>query len=224
MRLEPVSHDPFARDLYVIRHGATALNKESGSPDRIRGWKNVPLSAEGRQEAKELAAELANSGIDVLYYSTLSRAADTAEDIAQTTGARLVPVAELKPWNLGHFTGQESSKVHGEIKRYICKDHDKPVPGGESFNTFKTRVFGALAHILAHDDRLPGIVTHHRVERLLAAWDKAGQKPNLSIDTDEMLKHGDSTASARLMKIGSALTTRLQPVEHNPFEQEGQMQ
>ena len=37
---------PSIRKIYVIRHGATALNSQNGdgSVDKIRGWSDVPLS------------------------------------------------------------------------------------------------------------------------------------------------------------------------------------
>ena len=104
MKLVRIEHDPFAepnkRLVYVIRHGATALNSQNGGVDRIRGWADVPLSPQGRAEADTLAQKLADTGIDVLYYSTLDRAKDTAAAIAKTTGAQMVPDADLKPWNV----------------------------------------------------------------------------------------------------------------------------
>ena len=213
MRLEPVQHnpflepydgDPFARKFYLIRHGATALNSEDGGVDRIRGWANIPLSEEGRKEAHRLAKELANSGLQVLYYSTLDRAAETAEAIAQTTGAHLVPMPDLKPWNLGEFQGKESKVAHPKMCEYAIDKPNVPVPGGgESFNQFKLRAFSGLKRALDQtpEDKLLGIVTHHRVERLYEAWIKGGEKPDLSLDMNAMFKAGDPTGHAEVMEI-----------------------
>ena len=68
--------------------------------------------------------------------------------------------------------------------------------------------------------RMPAIVSHHRVERLLAAWDKLEQPSDLTISFPEMLKHGAEPATAVIMKIktdNDARSPVLVPVEHDPF-------
>ena len=195
--------------IYVVRHGATALNESDGGVDRIRGWKDVPLSDKGREEAKGLATLLGPSNIDVLFHSTLSRASDTAADIAGTTGAPMVAAPWLRPWDLGEFTGQESQAVHPILCEYVIKHPDEPVPGGESFNAFKARVFAGMGTALAKGVyRLPAFVTHHRVERVLAAWDRINQPADYAIDPAEMLQHGARTAAARKMLIKLGRFTR----------------
>lgn len=202
--LLPVDHNPFARKLYLIRHGATALNSESGGVDRIRAWSNVPLSEEGREEALKLGEKLKDSGLQVLYYSTLDRAHETAKAIARTTGAQLVPDQDLKPWGLGDFTGKESKAVHPKLCEYAIERPNEAVPGGgESFNQFKLRVFSGIRRALDQtpEDVLFGIVTHHRVERLVKAWIKEGEKPDLALDMDEMFKFGEKTGHAEIIEI-----------------------
>jgi broad specificity phosphatase PhoE len=56
--------EPNLRAIYLIRHGATVMNRESAiGVSRARGWKNVPLSPEGRREAQWLATSLRESNI-----------------------------------------------------------------------------------------------------------------------------------------------------------------
>lgn len=202
--LEPVDHDPFVRKFYLIRHGATALNSESGGPDRIRGWSDIPLSKEGEEEAKKLGQELKSSGLGMLYYSTLIRARETAQAIAATTQAILIPEPDLRPWNLGEFTGKESKAVHPQMMDFAMHKPDEPIPGGgESFNHFKFRVMACVKKLLetTPSDILFGIVTHHRVERLLKAWVAGGERPDLEIDFGAMFKHGESTGHAETIEI-----------------------
>lgn len=190
--------------LYVIRHGTTALNAQDGSgPDRIRGWSDVPLSEKGRDEVHDLAERLKDSGIDSLYYSTLSRAHDTAAAIAQKTGARMIPTPGLRPWNVGIYTGKESQAAHPILMQFATQQPDMAMPNGESFNQFKHRVMDTLGNVVNHagGDSLPAIVTHHRVERLINAWKKAGEPPDRSVDFDTMFHPGEKTAHAELMKI-----------------------
>lgn len=195
---------PSIKKMYLIRHGATALNSQNGdgSVDKIRGWADVPLSDKGQEQAEKLGQKLKNSGIDVIYHSPFSRATDTAQHISNNTGAPMIPVEQLKPWNVGELTGQESKDAHPVLKEHATQKADQPLPGGESFNTFKQRTFDGLKQILAQSNgQMPAIVTHHRVERLIQAWIKNGQKPDLSLDMGEMLKHGEATGSAELVHI-----------------------
>jgi probable phosphoglycerate mutase len=219
-----IDHDPFGekKDIMIIRHGSTALNAGSGGKDRIRGWRDVPLSPKGEQEIKATAEKLADSGLQVLVHSDLSRAAKTAQAVSRTTGATSIPSPALRPWNVGHFTGRESDVVTPKLRDFVCRDPDEPIPGGEAFNTFKERVFTGVRQALqiAGNASL-ALVTHHRVDRLLAAWEKAGQSPDLEIDPNVMFTHGEPPASFRTMVVNlKALTGRgaqLVPVDHDPF-------
>ena len=191
-----------SKEFYLIRHGSTKLNKQNGGVDKIRGWANVPLSEQGREEIQELGKKLANSGLKILVHSDLDRARDTAQAIANTTGAQMVPSPLLRPWNVGIFTGKDSNAAHPELVKLAEKNPDEPIPQGESFNQFKTRAFDGLRQALvdAKDNPL-GVVTHHRVERLYNAWLAAGQPPDYSIDFDTMFKHGEDPAVAKRVSV-----------------------
>jgi 2,3-bisphosphoglycerate-dependent phosphoglycerate mutase len=62
--------------LILVRHGQSQWNLEN----RFTGWANVPLSEQGRDEARQAADLLLSEDleIDVCYTSVLERAADTA--------------------------------------------------------------------------------------------------------------------------------------------------
>ena len=191
------------RTVVLIRHGATALNKSKGH-DRIRGWLNVALSDVGIQESKKTGAKLAKdpNKPELLVSSDLTRAWQTANIIAKLAKIQLAPPTQvLRPWHLGDFAGQESEKVVPQIIKYVTEKPDKPVPGGESFNQFRDRALGGIAQILAAvpaDERL-GLVTHHRVERLLEAWRVAGFPPDGHIDLATFTKHGEDTGAVQEM-------------------------
>lgn len=194
------------RQAFLIRHGATALNSQNGSVDRIRGWTDIPLSNKGVREAEKLAKNLAHSGIQVIFASSLSRARDTAKPIAEATGAALSVTDRLKPWNLGIFTGKNSNEAHPELKKYIVDKPGAVIPDGESFNSFKNRAFqGVMDALTASRGKMLALVTHHRVERLIKAWLANGQRSDLSIDYETMLERGEPTASAELVILDQDL-------------------
>lgn len=186
---------------WLIRHGMTSRNSEAGGEDRLRGWDDVPLTKEGRQEAEALAKKLKTSNIDVIFHSPLSRAADTAKAIAKTTGAKLIELPELKPWHVGKYTGESSKEAHPILAKFCCETPDRAVPGGESFQSFKDRVFSGLRKAANGGGKHPAIVSHYRIERLINAYLANGQKPDHSIDEKAFLEKGPSTANAEQIEL-----------------------
>jgi broad specificity phosphatase PhoE len=179
--------------VYLVRHGATQLNNTTDtSQDRIRGWTDVPLTDEGREEAAKAAADLQDKNIGYLATSDLSRAKETADIIGQAIGVKPVAMRGLRPWDLGKFAGMSTKEALPQIAEYVQKRPGEPVPGGESFDDFKARAFAGLADALnAAGGKQLAIVTHHRVERLMEAWQQAGQPASHAIDIPAFLEKGD---------------------------------
>ena len=76
--------------LYLVRHAEAA----SGDPDELR-----PLTAEGRQAARELGRRLAAEGVrpDAVLTSPLLRARETAVELARAAGLEAEPDERLAP-------------------------------------------------------------------------------------------------------------------------------
>lgn len=192
--------------VYLVRHGATKLNNTTDtSQDRIRGWTDVPLTDEGRREAESAAADLQGKGIGYIATSDLSRARETAEIIGKKLGLRPVSFQGLRPWDLGEFSGKSTKEVLPKIADYVQKHPEEPVPGGESFDSFKDRAFAGLQEALAAAKGRPlAIITHHRVERLMEAWQQAGQPANHAIDIPTFLQKGDPPGGVEELNINTA--------------------
>lgn len=187
-----------ARRIYVIRHGSTELNEEG----RIRGTCNVQLSELGWKEVFSLAERLRESNIERIFCSDLDRAVNTAGAIAAAVHAPVTKTELLRPWNVGDYTGRVSSTVTPKMERLARSTPNVPAPNGESFNTFKHRAFAGVRTALAGSERRPlALVTHHRVERLLAAWSAEGQPSDLALDLDVMFTHGEEPAHAEQVSI-----------------------
>jgi broad specificity phosphatase PhoE len=216
MRAEPVDHDPFTtftpvehdpfggarvRPLFIVRHGATKLNAEAGvSVDRERGWSDVRLTKEGRQEAREAAKKLKGKGIEVIVSSDLIRAKETAQIIGEELGIEPEYSFGLRPWNLGDLAGEEMTKVTPQLRDFACKKPDEAVAGGESFHEFTDRFFEAAADIVAaHPDQTILLICHHRGERELEAWNEDGQLPDHTIDIDVFLEDGDPPGGIKIL-------------------------
>jgi broad specificity phosphatase PhoE len=193
---------PDVRNIVLIRHGATALNNKDRNVDKIRGWSNVPLTQEGREQATKLGVDLRGKGLDGMASSDLDRAHETARIASSLSGVPLTHVTDsFRPWNVGELTGKLSSHACPILEDYVEKMPDQPVPGGESFNDFKGRFLAGLASTLAQRDGKLGVVTHHRGDRLLSAWEKKGFPPDGSLDLPTFHSHGEATGGMRDMEI-----------------------
>lgn len=201
-RLISVGKDAGTRTIRIVRHGATHLNNQDTSVDRIRGWKDVPLSEEGRKEAEKLAEKMAKDPPDHLVCSDLKRAHDTAKCIAKACD---IPIDEVssgfRPWNVGKYAGQSSKTAVPILCDYAINKPDEKVPEGESFNEFRSRFFKALDDVVGKYDRTIAVVTHHRGERLLSSWQAAGFPTDGTIDGKEFTKKGEGTAGEENMEI-----------------------
>jgi probable phosphoglycerate mutase len=147
--------------LIVIRHGETPWNRER----RMQGTTDTPLSDVGRAQARALGQRLADRAFAALYSSDLTRARDTARAIAELAGRDIVTDPRLQERRFGIFEGLTAAEIMSrypdEHARFVSRDPDYAVPGGESGSSFTQRCLGCLAEIA---DRHRGaevvVVTH----------------------------------------------------------------
>lgn len=129
-----------ALELIIVRHG-----QSEGNRDRLfTGHGPSPLTERGREEARAVAERIAAKPVDALFSSDLPRAVQTAEPIAQLTGASILQDQALREKNFGHLTGVSFSELeakHPDVWRgLLARDvHFRP-PGGESHAECRLRM------------------------------------------------------------------------------------
>ena len=141
--------------LYLVRHGESAGN----ATGRIQGWRDVPLTPAGEQQAAKTGAFLAayarSEGVAfaALYSSDLHRAWDTAQAIGRALD--LVPVAEpgLREMHFGVVEGLGYQEWQAAYPHLVAPAADRTNaafgwPGGETRAAFYARV-RATIHRLA---------------------------------------------------------------------------
>lgn len=122
--------------LVLIRHGESVWNKEN----RFTGWKDVPLSDRGHDEAEAAGQLLLDEGFnfDIAYTSVLKRAIRTLWHVMEEMDLMWIPV--IRDWKLnerhyGALQGlnkAETAKQHGEDKVLIWRrSYDTPPPALE---------------------------------------------------------------------------------------------
>ena len=174
--------------IVIIRHGQTAYNKEK----RIRGWSDVPLDNEGREQVKRTAHKLESKKLDGLIASDLDRTQETAAIIASITGLPILKVTkDFRPWHLGDLTGEPIEQAHPIMKKYAQDYPDETIQGGESFDAFKSRFLTGIERVLKnYPGQTIGIVTHHRGDRIFNAWKKKGFPSSFDVDMSVFLQEG----------------------------------
>jgi broad specificity phosphatase PhoE len=143
------------RRLYLIRHGKADRRSIQQLQTGRGPAADPPLDATGRRQAQALARRLRKMPAPAaIYCSTLTRARQTIEPFAESSGHEVVYLDDLAEWWGGEWEFKEFEELlalHPEIPgRILMQD---PLmflaPGGESFDDFRRRsvdtIEGALS-------------------------------------------------------------------------------
>jgi len=148
--------------LYVVRHGETAWNKE----EVFRGRKDVPLNDKGKKQAQLTGLFFRNKGITRIFSSPLVRAIETAEGISNTTKIPIEVMDELTDMAFGEWEGltlKDVEKLYPEeLKIWKQSPQKLHVLKGESLRDVRRRVMKGIQMTLS-DSQCPIVLVTHRV-------------------------------------------------------------
>ncbi|WP_214368208.1 histidine phosphatase family protein [Pseudonocardia sp. H11422] len=119
------------RRLILLRHGQTDYNLAG----RMQGHIDSQLTDEGRAQVARAAVELARFAPDRLISSDLSRAVDSAGEIAAVTGLPMELDPRLRETHLGKWQGRSVDEIEQDWPGAISAWRSDPAwapPGGES--------------------------------------------------------------------------------------------
>ena len=124
------------KSVYFVRHGQTVWNVEN----KICGATDIELTALGHEQAIETGKKILEKKIeaDVILYSPLVRAKDTALHISEITGIPAKEEMRLKEQNFGKY---ESTARDGAKFREAKKQFVERYEGGESMLQLAQRVY-----------------------------------------------------------------------------------
>ncbi len=155
-----------ARRLYVVRHGETELSTQRA----YSGRRDVPLTDTGCGQARRVGERLRGAGVDAIYSSPLSRAADTARAIAEATGAPLRIDQRLTEVDFGPLEGLDREGARerfGEAYQSWREDPmGSPMPGTEPLAEALERARNVTTEAVARC-RCPVLVGHQGILRLV---------------------------------------------------------
>lgn len=121
--------------LVLVRHGKSEWNERGW----WTGWRDIPLSPAGFEEARKTGEELKDIHFDAAYTSVLIRAKQTLEEILKVIDQPNIPVASDKALNerdYGDFTAKNKWELKEQLGeeefQKIRRSWDTPPPNGES--------------------------------------------------------------------------------------------
>jgi broad specificity phosphatase PhoE len=153
--------------ILLCRHG----HVEGLEPERFRGRAETVLTAQGFEEAKALAGEIAaRFRPSAIYTSPLGRAVQTGAAIAAATGAAAVAIRELMDIDYGAWQWRAHEEVRAEAPELFETWFKAPqrmrFPGGESLQDIVLRGADALRRVRAeHPEDAVVIVGHDSLNR-----------------------------------------------------------
>ncbi len=128
--------------LILVRHGQSLWNLEN----RFTGWSDVPLTDQGRSDAKKTGAALKDFHFDLAWTSRLQRASETL-DILLKTLKQKVPVecdSALNERHYGDLQGlnkaETAEKFGQEQVKLWRRSYSTRPPNGESMEDCERRV------------------------------------------------------------------------------------
>lgn len=156
--------------LVLVRH----LEPGEGVAGRAYGALDVPLSAEGRGQAEQLAEALGAIDLAAVYSSPLRRSLETAAPIAAKQGLSPLVHEGLREIDFGALEGARYEDVERERPELFQAWMEDPTgvafPGGESFGDLRMRALAATEEILEQQRGSTfALVAHGGVTRAILA-------------------------------------------------------
>ncbi len=155
----------------LVRHGTTRMNVEN----RYRGRWDVPLDAQGYQEAVDAARALSDAGLTAVYAGPLRRTIATAQIIADEAGVPDIRILQgLINLDYGTWHGMTSKEASvsdsAAFEAYRTAPMKCVCPNGERLIDARDRMLEALDLIGSrHQGETVVGVTHAVMIRLVIA-------------------------------------------------------
>lgn len=157
--------EPGSAQLLLIRHGQSAPF-EAGVPfDLVDGHGDPHLTDRGHYQATLVAERLTDEPIETIYASTLTRAQQTAEPLAEKLGLPVEIEPDLREVFLGEWEGgllrQKQAEGHPAALAARSEREWSLIPGAESNESLMERTTVAVERIAAANaDRMVAVFCH----------------------------------------------------------------
>lgn len=203
--------------IYLVRHGQTAWNKE----EIFRGRTDIPLDKTGLKQARLAGEYFKGMVIQGIYSSPLSRAWQTAEQIALFQNLKAQPIEGIIDMSFGNWEGhalKEIERIDPETYRQWREEpHLARLPGGETLDDVQFRAMASLKEVIEkHPGETLVLVSHRVVNKVLICG-------ILGIDSSHFWQIAQDTTAINLIryKKGRYILSLMNETCHlKPLQQE----
>lgn len=148
-------------ELWIVRHGPTEWSRAG----RHTSVTDLPLLADGEDEAHALGPRLA--GIDPVLVLTSPRR--RARDTATLAGFPDAEVTDdLVEWAYGDYEGVTTPEIREQVPGWTVWTH--PCPGGETAEEVAIRLDRVVARVAEADGPVLAFAHGHSLRALTARW------------------------------------------------------
>ena len=155
----------------LFRHGQTEWNILG----KYQGKTDVPLSEDGKRQAKMLAAKFPTAELHAVYSSDLSRAAFTAKCVADRFSLPVVTDPAFREIDFGAWEGLTFTEIaerypYAAEGRFWKNPDEIKIPDGETFADVQRRGMKRLREIIAaNPDKTIAVAAHGGINRTIIA-------------------------------------------------------
>ncbi|KDR29020.1 MULTISPECIES: histidine phosphatase family protein [Caballeronia] len=167
--------------IWLIRHGETEWSKSG----QHTGTTDIPLTDEGRRQARALAPVLASQSFDLVLTSPMGRAIETCR--LAGLGDRATVESELHEWNYGIYEGRTTPEIREEAPDWSV--WSSPIPEGENLADVGRRAQALIDKLLATNAMNIALFSHAHFSRVFGAQWATGSPAlgaHLAMDTAAM--------------------------------------
>jgi phosphoserine phosphatase len=131
-------------DVVLIRPGCTDYDEQQ----RVQGALDLPLNSRGREQVDQLADQLAEKKLEIIYSSPNEPARSTAELLGQSLGVKIKEKKGFRNLNQGLWEGMKLDEIRRKYPKVLKQWQDSPEticpPEGEAISDALSRVREAL--------------------------------------------------------------------------------
>ena len=157
-----------ATEILLVRHADAAPSLAPGAGGTVEHavYRDLPLSEEGRKQARALAARLAHSAITTIYSSPVRRAGETAKVISRATRRAITYDERLREVEIGGLDRPRHPAEFGPhldrlAELAIAHGGWSQVPGSEESASIRARMRATIDEIAqTHPGKRIVVVTH----------------------------------------------------------------
>jgi len=150
--------------VFLIRHGET----ERSVTRRHTGRTDIPLTEEGRRQAKRVGARLAGERFALVLVSPLQRALETARLAGFAIGEAIDLEPDLVEWDYGAYDNRTAVEVRRERPGWT--PWEGGFPGGETLEDLEARADRVLTRIRPVQGDVALFAHGHILRVVTARW------------------------------------------------------